>query len=187
MRDRNRRRSLGAAAAGAAMAAAACSLAIPGGDVPKVEHRWVVTPLEYRIGPDDLIDDKPIEIAEPVNVDDDTVSEIVDRVTGPTTITVTLTNPFPIEVRGTMDLGDTVPLTTAERSVTVAAGTRDEPETTVKTLTITPEELQAFLERGQFSFNGNAVTDGVRTLDPDQEIRVRVTVDVSVASEPVDA
>ena len=59
-----------------------------------------------------------------------------------------------------------------------------EPKTTTKTLTITREELQAFLERGQFSFRGNAATGGVVTLDTDQEIRVRITVDVSLVTEP---
>ena len=129
--------------------------------------------------------DKPIEIdPQPIDVDDDTVSEIVDRVTGTTTVTITLTNPLPIEMQGTIDLGDGVPLTAAEQSVAVASGTPDEPKTTTKTLTITREELQAFLERGQFSFSGNAATGGVVTLDTDQEIRVRITVDVSLVTEP---
>ena len=129
--------------------------------------------------------DKPIEIdPEPISVDDDTVSEIVDRVRGTTTVTVTFTNPFPIEVWGTIDLGDAVQLTADEQSVEIPSGTPDEPGTFEKTLTITREELQAFLERGQFSFSGNAATDGVVTLDTDQEIRVRITVDVSLVTEP---
>ena len=129
--------------------------------------------------------DKPIEIdPEPISVDDDTVSEIVERVTGMTTVTVTFTNPFPIEVRGTIDLGDAVQLTTDEQSVKIDSGTRGKPQTTAKTLKITPEALQAFLERGQFSFRGNAETGGVVTLDTDQEIRVRITVDVSLVTEP---
>ena len=132
--------------------------------------------------------DKPIEIdPEPVNADDETVSEIIDRITGTTTITITLTNPFPIEVQGTIDLGEAVPLTDAEKWITVAPGTRDEPVITTKRLTVTREQLQAFLARGRFSIAGRVSTDGVATLDTDQEIRVRVTVDVSVASEPEDA
>ena len=42
---------------------------------------------------------------QPITVDEGTVSEIVDRVTGPVGITITLVNPFPITVQGTFGLG----------------------------------------------------------------------------------
>lgn len=132
--------------------------------------------------------DKPIGLdPEPIDVDDDTVSEIIDRVTGTTTITITFINPFPIEMQGTIDLGEAVSLTDAQKSVTVRPGTRDEPAATTKELAITRDQLKAFLERGQFAFTGNVSTGGVVDLDTDQEIRVRVEVDVSVVTEPEDA
>ena len=49
-------RLLLAVAAGAVLVvAAACTLAIPSGKLPRVEQRWVVTPLRASIGMDELI------------------------------------------------------------------------------------------------------------------------------------
>ena len=50
-----KKRLLIAAAAGGVMVVAACGLAIPSGDLPKVEQRWIVTALETTISMGDLI------------------------------------------------------------------------------------------------------------------------------------
>ena len=129
--------------------------------------------------------DKEFETdGQPINVDDDTVSEIIDRITGDTTIIITFTNPFPIQVEGTLDLGEAVQLTDEEMRLSVRPGTSDRPVDTRKELTLTRAELQTFLEQGEFSFMGRVSTDDAVTLDTDQTIRIRIAIDVSLVTEP---
>ena len=118
-----------------------------------------------------------------ISLDEETTSEIVDRVKGDITITITFINPFPVKVQGTIDLGTAVRLTEEERSVTIKPGTSAKPVTTSKAVTITDEELQAFLKRGVYSFAGRVLSDGVVTLDTDAEILVRIAVDLSLVTE----
>ena len=148
--------------------------------------------MQATIGVDDLvvraatvIIDKELELEpRPITVDDDTVAAIVDRLKGGVEITITFTNPFPIEVQGTFDLGEAVQLTAEQQSVTVRPGTGAQPVTTTKEVTLTREQLRAFLERGIFSFGGRATTDGVVRLETDKEIRVTISVDASFVTEP---
>ena len=120
-------------------------------------------------------------------MDENTVSEIVDRVRADVGVTIKLVNPFPIEVAGTFDLGQGVQLTTEQKSITVKPATGEQPATTTKEVALTREQLRAFLEQGAFSFGGKVFTDGVVTLDTDKEMTVTITVDVSLLTEPVDA
>ena len=132
-----------------------------------------------------VIIDKELEPEpHPITVDNDTVDAIVDRLTGGVAIAITFTNPFPIEVQGTFDLGEAVLLTDEQRSITVRPGTGAQPVTTTKEVTLTREQLRAFLERGIFSFGGRATTGGVVRLDTDKEIRVTISVDASFVTEP---
>ena len=123
----------------------------------------------------------------PITVDDGTVSEIVDRVRGGIAITITLTNPFPIEVRGTFDLGAAVQLSDEQKSITVRPATGGQPVITRKEVSLTREQLRAFLERGVFSFEGRVSADDVVRLETDKEIRVAISVDVSLVTEPEEA
>ena len=132
-----------------------------------------------------VIIDKELEPEpQPITVDDDTVAAIVDRLKGEVAITITFTNPFPIEAQGTFDLGEAVQLTDEQRSITVRPGSGAQPVTTTKEVTLTREQLRAFLERGIFSFGGRVTTDGVVRLDTDKEIRVTISVDASLVTEP---
>ena len=148
--------------------------------------------MQVQIDIDDLvvsaagvIIDKELETEPvPIAVDDDTVDAILDRLRGGVAITIAFTNPFPIEVQGIFDLGEAVPLTEEQRSITVRPGTSAQPVTTTKEVTLTREQLRAFLERGIFSFGGRATTDGVVRLDTDKEIRVTISVDASFVTEP---
>lgn len=173
-------------AAGSLVAVVACGLAVPSGNLPKVEQRWVVTALVTSIDTAELTnpDKEVVAGPHPINVDDDTVAAIVDRVRGEVEIAVTFNNPFPIEVQGTFGLGDAVQLTAEQQSVTVRPGTGAQPVITTKEVTLTPEQLRAFLERGIFSFGGRVTTDDVVRLDTDKEIRVTITVGVSLVTEP---
>ena len=143
---------------------------------------------ELTVSAAGVVIDKELELdPEPLNVDEGTVSEIADRVRGRVAITVAFTNPFPIAVQGTFDLGDAVPLTDAQKSISVRPGTAAEPVTSTKEVTLTRAQLRAFLERGVFSFGGRVSTDDVVTLHTDKEIRVSISVDVSLVTEPEEA
>ena len=134
-----------------------------------------------------LVDKELEPDPQPITVAEGTVSEIVDRVSGEAGITITLVNPFPIEVSGTFDLGEAVQLTDAQRSIRVRPATGEQPVDTRKEVRLTREQLRAFLERGVFSFGGRVTTDDVVTLDTDKEIRVTISVDVSLLTEPEEA
>ena len=147
-----------------------------------------ITVNELTVSAAGVVIDKELELdPEPLTVDEDTVSEIVDRVRGRVAITVAFTNPFPIAVQGTFDLGDAVALTDEQKSISVRPGTAEEPVTTTKEVTLTRAQLRAFLERGIFSFGGRVSTDDVVTLHTDKEIRVTISVDVSLVTEPEEA
>ena len=134
-----------------------------------------------------LVDKELEPDPQPITVDEGAVSEIVDRVSGELAIIITLVNPFPIEVSGAFDLGEAVRLTNQQRSITVPAATGEQPVETRKEVRLTREQLRAFLERGVFSFGGRVTTDDVVRLDTDKEIRVTISVDVSLLTEPEEA
>ena len=90
-------------------------------------------------------------------------------------------------MQGTFDLGDAVPLTDAQKSISVRPGTAAEPVTSTKKVTLTRAQLRAFLERGVLSFRGRVSTDDVVPLHTDKEIRVSISVDVSLVTEPEEA
>lgn len=150
--------------------------------------RAVISVDGLRVSAVGVLIDKELELdPEPITVDEGAVSEIVGRVSGEMGITISLVNPFPIAVRGTFDLGSAVQLTPEQRSITVRPATGEQPVTTTKDVTLTREQLQAFLERGIFSFGGRVTTDDVVRLDTDKEIRVTISVDVSLLTEPEEA
>ena len=105
--------------------------------------------------------------------DQSDVDELVDRIRQGTA-TVTLINDFPVRVSGTITLGDTT------RQVEVAPR-----GTTEVTISYTRAELQELLSGPvTYAWNGTVTTDGEQTVDSGMQITVRVSIDITLRTEP---
>ena len=105
--------------------------------------------------------------------DQNDVDELVDRIRQGTA-TVTLVNDFPVRVSGTIMLGDTTkPVEVVPRGTTEVA------------VSYTRAELQELLSGPvSYAWNATVTTDGEQTVDASMQLAVRVSIDITLRTEP---
>lgn len=105
----------------------------------------------------------------PINFGDQGVDELVDRV-NEAMILVTISNPFPVRVEGTLVIG--------ERRTRVEIAPED---TSVLSVRYSRDDLRSLLhEEATWSLPGRVASDGVVRLDTSKEITLEVATDTTI-------
>ena len=104
--------------------------------------------------------------------DQDELDELIERFQQGT-VTVTLINQFPVQVSGSITLGDT----TSPIDIPPAGTTEVE-------FSYTREELQELLSGPvTYAWNGSVTSDGEQTIDADMQLIIKVRIDITLRTE----
>ena len=131
-------------------------------------HVQSLTIDSARVRVDDRIDgEREFDLG-----DQDELDELIERFQQGT-VTVTLINQFPVQVSGSITLGDT----TSPIDIPPAGTTEVE-------FSYTREELQELLSGPvNYAWNGSVTSDGEQTIDANMQLIIKVRIDITLRTE----